>query len=609
MHAASHPNASLPTGFTRLNGCLSPAAERGVLLGALPGDESVAFSVTLPLGNVSELDTLLRRLYTPGDSLFRRYLTPEQFTERFGPTPRDYAVVEALLVDLGFTILDRHANRMAFEVQGRSVQVEQALHVKMLQRQDLDGRVFHTPDAEPAVPASLASRISGIVGLDDSSRPRPLHRRYALSESRAIIGTGPGGGLTPPDILTAYGLTSRPERGRQQVLGLVEFDGYAAADVADYENHYGLPHVPLQNVLLNGVTGVPGNAADEVTLDIELMTALAPSAAQILVYEGSRWVTILNRIASDNLAEEISISWGSPERLVSHDDQTAVDAALRQLAAQGQTIYASSGDCGDQQCTGAGCSGTCMTDVSFPASLQFITAVGGTTLATYGAGGAWTGETSWPNGGGGISTVWSLPDYQSHAVSDGSGGSSTRRNVPDVALDADPATGYSIRFQGQWWVYGGTSCSAPLWAAYTARVNERRAVAGRGPLGFANPTLYYAGQARSNGYHDIVSGSIGSYAAVRGFDNATGWGSFRGDTLSDELMDDVTVFYVDGGFVGTSDGSADHPYKTVGAAVAAAPTAHQSLIYIRSGTYPDTIDISKPVLIVNDGGGVVAIGK
>src|SRR5205823_2562763 len=134
-------------------------------------------------------------------------------------------------------------------------------------------------------------------------------------------------------------------------------------------------------------------------------------------------------------------------------------------------------------------------------------------LATNSAGGTWKSEKTWNGGsvnagagGGGISSVWPIPSYQQGAVSASSKGSATNRNVPDVSLNSDPNTGYAIRFNNAWYIYGGTSCAAPLWAGFTALVNEQRVASAKGTLGFANPSLYTIGKGSTytSDFHDMA---------------------------------------------------------------------------------------------------------
>jgi len=292
-------------------------------------------------------------------------------------------------------------------------------------------------------------------------------------------------------------------------------------------------------VLVDGYSGASGSGAAEVTLDIELQAALATGASKILVYEGPNTtagvIDTYNKIATDNIAKEISTSWGEAEQYETSTTRTAEQTAFKQMAAQGQTIYAAAGDSGayDYRRTKPA--------VDDPASQPYMCGVGGTSLTTNGAGGSYKSETTWNGGsisagagGGGISSVWPIPSYQSGVVSAASKGSTTYRNVPDVSLDADPNTGYAVYYNGGWTIYGGTSCAAPLWAAFTALVNQQRASAGKAPLGQANPAIYATAKssAYSLDFHDIADGSTNLYyPAVKGYDDATGWGSFQGSAL------------------------------------------------------------------------------
>jgi subtilase family serine protease len=326
--------------------------------------------------------------------------------------------------------------------------------------------------------------------------------------------------------------------GTGQTLGLFELSGYTAADISGYESYYHLPAVPLQNVLVHGFPGNPGSGADEVTLDIELMIALAPGASKIVVYEGPNTslgvVDTYDRIAADNLAKQISTSWGLSETSTSLRVLESENSAFQEMAAQGQSIYAASGD------RGAYDNGSSLS-VDDPASQPYMVGTGGTQLfvnpdETYNHETTWNvnGTVSGGAGGGGVSVVWSIPSWQQGI---GSAASSTMRNVPDVSLNSDQYTGYSIFYGNRWWIYGGTSCAAPLWAAFTALANEQRATNGQGLLGFANPTLYQLAQEANyaSDFHDITAGTNLYYHAVTGYDNATGWGSFVGSSLLADL--------------------------------------------------------------------------
>jgi kumamolisin len=338
-------------------------------------------------------------------------------------------------------------------------------------------------------------------------------------------------GVTPAIIRSAYNLPSSVT-GSGQSLALMELDGYSASDITGYESQFSLPAVLLNNILVDGATGSAGGGADEVTLDIELMVAVAPGATQIMVYEGPNDDTgildVYDKIASDNIAKEVSSSWGSTEDTSSFGQSE--NTVFQQMSAQGQSIYAAAGD------SGADDNGSSLS-VGDPASQPYVVGVGGTTLTTS-SNGAYTSETTWTDGGGGISSVWTIPSWQVGVASTSSKGSSTMRNVPDVSLNADPNTGYAIYLSGSWTEFGGTSCAAPLWAAFTALVNEQRVSNGMTDLGFPNPSLYAVGKGSdyNSDFHDIANGSTnGYYPAVTGFDDATGLGSFNGTNLFQDL--------------------------------------------------------------------------
>jgi len=516
-------------------------------LGREAPDISVSMAISLPLRNQAELGDLLSRIYDPADPLYGKYLSAEEFTDRFGPTQDDYDLVAAYARSLGLNTTGLHANRLLLDVSGPAQTVEAAFNLRMQRYQTQDGRDFHAPDDDPEVPDFIASRVVGVVGLDNAAVWH-AHSRSRLAQEKSVvplqIGTGPGGALAPDDISTAYNLNTIEAKGSGQVLGLFELDGYSATDIAAYEKYFGLPAVPLQNVLVDGYSGRAGSGASEVTLDIELMVAIAPKASQIIAYEGpntdSGVIDTYNRIASDNLAKQISSSWGLSETQTSAAVLASENAIFQQMAAQGQSIFAASGD------SGAYDNGSTLS-VDDPGSQPFVVGVGGTRLFVT-SDGTYNREATWNNGsvragagGGGISAKWAAPSYQQGVTTLAS---STMRNVPDVALNSDPYTGYSILYRGRWYIFGGTSCAAPLWAGFAALVNQKRAEKGGGTLGFANPAIYQIGTGSDFNldFFDIADGSTNlHYSAAAGYDNATGWGSFNGASLMADLAEMSTA--------------------------------------------------------------------
>lgn len=511
-------------------------------IGGLPSETNISLVFSLPLRNQQELNDLLKQIYDPNDPLYGQYLTPQEFADRFGPTQDDYDAVINYAMGLGFKITGTHPNRTLLDVSGSAATVNAAFGLTLQQYQTPNGRLFYAPDHNPQVPDFIASRIVGVFGLDNAAVWH-AHNRFisATSYSKTSpyqIGTGPGGALTPGDIRKAYNFNGVSATGSGQTLGLFELDGYRSSDVAHYVSYYNLPSVPLQNVLVDGFSGRAGFGAAEVTLDIELQIALAPGASKIIVYEGPNSYTgvldTYNRIATDNLAKQISTSWGLSEQQSLSAFIHSENAVFQQMAAQGQSIYAASGD------SGAYDNGSSLS-VDDPASQPYMVGVGGTQLFVQ-SDESYDHETTWNvnntvdggAGGGGVSLIWSIPNYQSGIAS---AASDLMRNVPDVSLNSDQYSGYSIYYKHNWYIFGGTSCAAPLWAAFTARVNQVRAANGTA-LGFANPTIYKIATDTKyeTDFHDIADGSTNLYyVAGTGYDNATGWGSFNGANLLADL--------------------------------------------------------------------------
>jgi subtilase family serine protease len=552
LPAGAAPKAMLP----RLSGHIPAAIAHSHLLGRVASTQTVGLALTLPLRNQAGLTDLIARLSTPGDPQYGHFLTPAQFTARFGPTAGDYAAVAAAAQKMGLQVTGMHPNRLILDVSGPASVVESAFSLHLQRYRSAEGREFFAPDAGPALSAGLAGRVSGVVGLDNALHLRPHLRqaqRPSLLSKRA--GSGPYGGLSPSDVKNAYSLHTGAT-GTGQVIALYELDGYTPSDIRAYETEFGLPAVPLQNILVDGANGSSGDSTGEVTLDIELATALAPGVSKILVYETPNLLTTTdqtyidgyNRIATDNIAKQISTSWGGPEDQSNLALLNGENSVFQEMAAQGQTIVAVTGD------NGAYDDGSTLS-VDDPGSQPYVTGVGGTSLATNGTGGTYGAETVWglpynvndPNstdggafgvgGGGGFSTVWPAPSYQDVLPL-----APAMRSVPDVALDSDPETGYAIYYGGQWQVYGGTSAAAPLWAGFTALVNQQRAAAGKPTIGFLNPPIYQIGasQAYNTNFHDVTHGDNLYYPAETGYDNATGWGSFIGDALLGTLAQGLT---------------------------------------------------------------------
>jgi kumamolisin len=512
--------------------------------GKVSEDEPLPVTLSLPLNNDADLDQKLGAIYQPGNPSFHQFMTPAEFHNRYAPTAGQIETVRAYLESQGIQVTSVNDNGYLVKAQASVGVINTAFQTEIHRYRAADGNEYFAPSTEPQLPFG----IQAVHGLQNVSRLKSYARAQSLGSNAETehSGSGPNGGLSPSDIHNAYNVSSSTT-GAGQTLALFELDGYTASDITNYERQFGLPSVPLQNVLVDGATGAPGGGATEVTLDIELMTAIAPGASRIMVYEGPNEsqavLDLYARIANDNIAKQISSSWGDAEADNSASFLQAENVIFKQMAAQGQAFYASAGD------AGADDNGSSLS-VDDPGSQPYVVSVGGTHLVS-GPGGSYLNETTWNNGspsygagGGGISVVWTQPSWQNGVVSAQSKASQSMRNVPDVSLNADPQVGYAIFVGGGWTIFGGTSCAAPLWAGFTALVNQKRAAEGSGVLGFPSPYLYAVGiGARyDSDFHDIADGSTNLfYPAVKGYDDATGWGSFNGQNLLADLSADAPI--------------------------------------------------------------------
>ncbi len=541
-----------------LPGHVPAAAARLAPLERLAGTNRLRLAIGLPVRDPAGMTNLLRQLYDPASPRYRQYLTPAQFTERFGPTEQDYQAVTAFARTNGFTVTATHPNRLLLDVEAPVADIERTFHLNLrVYRHPKEARTFYAPDAEPSL--DLAVPVLDISGLDNYSLPQPA----------GLGGTGSwtNGAFMARDLRAAY-VPGVSLDGTGQSVGLLEFDGYYASDITAYESLARLQNAPLVNVPIDGVTRNPGysgisNAVVEVSLDIEMAVAMAPGLSQVIVYEApppvhvgndwssynTHWLQILNRMASDNSARQLSSSWVNPH--MSSADKQQAEQSLYQMAAQGQSFFQASGDYDAYPAAGP-----------FPVDSPNVTSVGGTSLTTTTPGGVYYSETVWnwglqpqPDGSykpvgssGGISTNYAIPWWQQFTSMAQNGGSKFFRNIPDVAMAADNILYVA---NGQPSPTGGTSAAAPLWAGFTALVNQQAGANGKPSVGFLNPALYAIGNGSNytSCFHDITTGSNSvsgpflpdQFVAVPGYDLCTGWGTPNGQNLINALAGTSSV--------------------------------------------------------------------
>lgn len=500
---------------------------RAALVGYVEPTQLLRLNLALPLRNEAELDAELEQLYDPTSNSFHQFLSVAEFTERFGPTQEDYDAVIRFAEANGLKVMGTSANRMIVDVIGTVANIENAFHVTMrVYRHPTEDRLFYAPDREPTTDLPLA--LWHITGLDNYSIPRPASLKHEPEARGSTTGSGPGGEFIGSDMREAY-YGGSALTGSGQSVGLLEFAGYNENDVKNYFSKVAQPlNVAVVGVSTDGSSlSCTGGCDDtEQVLDIEEAISMAPGMSQVRVYvSDTSDVSIFNRMATDNTAKSLSCSWGwSPA------DPTSDDPIFKEFAAQGQNLFVASGDSGAYRSR---------SKYVYPADDAYITSVGGTDLTTTSAGGPWKSEVAWSGSGGGISPdKIAIPSYQKTAgvITTANKGSLTYRDAPDVAAEAntDNYICYDGTCAGGW---GGTSFAAPRWAGYLALVNQQSVANGRGTLGFINPALYTIGLGSSYGmnFHDITSGSNGTYSAIKGYDLVTGWGSPDGSGLINTL--------------------------------------------------------------------------
>jgi subtilase family serine protease len=387
-------------GLQVLQGHVPAAAANERMLGNLPETNVLSLAIGLPLRNQQALNNLLQQITDPASTNYRHYLTPEQFVEQFGPTEQDYRAVANFAKASGFEVTYEHSNRQLLDVKASVADIERAFHLKMrLYRHPSENRTFYAPDSAPSF--NLGVPLTGISGLNNYALPHPRLRATPLTRGQLIApnaGSGPSGTYMGNDFRAAY-VPDSSLTGAGQTVGLLQFDGYSASDIAYYETKAGLPSVTLSNVLIDGASGDPSGSGGEVevSLDIEMAISMAPGLSMVVLYMApnpSPFEDILNRMVSDNVAKQLSCSWYMPNG----GADPVADGIWKQMAAQGQSFFNASGDY--DAYTGL---------IDFPGDSPYITQVGGTTLTTAGPGGAYASETVWNrnNGigsGGGIST-------------------------------------------------------------------------------------------------------------------------------------------------------------------------------------------------------------
>jgi kumamolisin len=514
-----------------------PKSERKAVPGATVAGK------TDPQSNISVSVIVKRKNPLDLEKLIGRHLSQQEFAEKYAADPanfehlRDFAHKHGLTVDEGASSLARRT----LVLRGPASKLEAAFGVT-LNDYSKDGKKFHSYTGTISMPQEHAEPVEAVLGLDNHPIARP---HFRLLDNKKKSNPAQSASFNPPQVAQLYNFPTGVN-GAGQTIGILELGGgYNASDLSSYFAGLSITEPRVTAVSVDGATNSPNlpssptdpNSDGEVALDIEVAGSIAPGA-NIAVYfttnSSQGFVDALTTAIHDTTngpPSIISISWGSSESNWTAQSMTALDEACQSAAALGITITVASGDNGSSD----GVSGN---NVDFPASSPHVLGCGGTELVA--ANGAIQQEVVWndqPQGGGasggGISSFFPLPSWQTNANVPPSPTSGGGRGVPDVAGDASPETGYNVLFDGKATVVGGTSAVAPLWAALIALLNQQRG----SNIGFANPALY---QNAENGFQDITQGNNGSYSAGPGWDPCTGLGSPNGNQLSQILAASAT---------------------------------------------------------------------
>jgi subtilase family serine protease len=534
----------------------------------------------------SSLNMLLRQQLDPSSPNYHKWLTPEQYAERFGVSPGDISRVANWLRRQGFTSVIAARGRTWIGFNGSAAQVEAAFHTPIHQYV-VNGELHYANTAEPSLPGAFRGVVMAVGALNDF-RPRPhgIARRVQPHFTSDISGKH---FLAPADFATVYdlkGLYNSGINGSGEAIAAMgqtdlstDTNHNNQYDVQTFRSVSNLPAASLQVILVPGQTD-PGSTTadqDEANLDLEWSGAVAPNAKLIYVNSKNALFTSMQYAVDQSLAPVISISYGLCEAQFSSNDVATLTAMGQQANAQGQTIVSSSGDAGPADCDYSADPNNPVKSaahgyaVDMPASLPYVTGMGGTEFSDGdGTGGTqyWSATNDSNNGsansyipemvwndtatdgflaatGGGVSTLFTKPSWQTGTGVPADG----QRDVPDLALSSSADhDGYLIcsrsscvngyrRSDQTLNVIGGTSAAAPTFAGIVALLDQQT----NEPQGNVNPVLYGLAAGASNAFHDITTGDnmvpctqgttdcpaggmIG-YSAGPGYDLTTGLGS------------------------------------------------------------------------------------
>ncbi len=539
--SAASPQARYPVPATPSVSGLPLAALQARLTGVVSPDTTLELDIGLPI-NQQRLTQVAQDIYNPSSSSYGHYLRPAQIARQFGASNATIRKVSSWLTGQGFQIVSASPLRTNLVVRASAAHIAKAFRV-LLQTRSLDGQSFFGPSAAPTLPSAIAPLITSITGLTNfshigltASMPimhTPTGRASSPVQSSAGDCTlyGVLGGVTRNTVAQAYSIDQLYKAGYEgdgMKVAVVELgDTYSRDDVANYAACNG-DQLHLSNVQVDNPLPA-GSGSGEATLDLEMVAGLAPNA-EILDYQTTQadnigFLNSLNKIAADDEVQTVSVSYGAGEDQFDAGFMSEFNQTLEVLAVEGISVFVSSGDCAAFT---DGVFGQLVVD--FPASAPWAIGVGGTTLQGN-TEIAWSQanpdktrcQNTWGTGGGlSKDKSFTRPSWQTGSGVQNSY-SNGERQVPDVSALAD---NISIYFQSFWQPVGGTSASAPIWAAGAALVDQALQKEGKPLLGGV-PNLYaianHPGQYHP--FQDVTQGNNLYYQAGPGWDYPTGLGT------------------------------------------------------------------------------------
>lgn len=472
----------------------------------------------------------------------REHLSREAFATAHGARAEDIAMIRAFAAQYGLEVISESSARRSVFLAGTVEALSKAFGVQLNRYQHEKG-IYRGRTGTIQIPAELDGIIEGVFGLDNRPQAQP-HFRRRKDAARGVRAHAAGASYSAVQVAQAYNFPLGTD-GTGQCVAILELGGgYNPADLTNYFSGLKISQPKITAIPVDGgsnsPTGDPDGPDGEVELDVEVVGAVAP-AAQLAIYFTTNtdkgFLDALTAAVHDatNRPSIISISWGGPESSWTQQAMNSFSAACQDAATMGVTVLAASGDNGSTDGSADN-----KPTVDFPASSPFILGCGGTRLSLSGT--KITSEVAWNElaggegaTGGGVSGFFAIPTYQQQAGVPKSPTGFVGRGVPDVSGDADPATGYNVIVDGSATVIGGTSAVAPLWAGLLARINQSL---GKN-VGYVNPILYAAKSEAT--FHDITSGTNGTYSAGPGWDACTGLGSPDGTALLKSLGTSTTA--------------------------------------------------------------------